>query len=120
MGEPRNARLPIFGKFLQEKRREAGFKSQAQVAQRLVGMGRKSSQSLIAQYEMGIVYDPDPIALKRLAKLYDVDYEMLVDILVAEKYGLRKRLKIVKLRTIQHQLTRLQKAVAQVLAEETT
>lgn len=45
------------------------------------------TQSILAQYEAGLIGNPDPILLATLARFYEYDYLRLVTHLVKEKYS---------------------------------
>lgn len=82
-------KLPLgkFGQYLVEARREAGIRTQQDVATWLKKkLRRPISQGLLAKYETGRVADPDPAVLHALAELYKRDYMELVGQLVREKY----------------------------------
>lgn len=76
-----------FGMFLKEARIKAGIKTQKEAATRLIALGRKTSQGLLAQYEAGKIKDPDPSILRLLAQIYDKDYMEVVFHLIVDKYG---------------------------------
>jgi transcriptional regulator with XRE-family HTH domain len=91
-----NRRLTEFGRLLRNARDRRHF-SQSQAAISVnelihqLGISRRGkgtvSQSLIASYEAGSVFDPHPVILSSLAKLYECDYQEWVIELVREKYA---------------------------------
>lgn len=76
-----------FGESLKQARLGAKL-TQQEAATKVLELGRKASQGLIAQYESGKIADPDPTILKLLATAYNCDYRRLVLNLVRDKYEL--------------------------------
>ena len=76
-----------FGEYLKQARLGAKL-TQKEAATKVLDLGQKASQGLIAQYESGKIADPDPTILNLLAIAYDCDYRRLVLHLVRDKYEL--------------------------------
>lgn len=84
--------LKSFGEFVANTRSTLGL-TQNELAILLHNVGyKKISQNAIAQIELGRVSNPSKIFLIALAKALDVDFDVVMLGLVADKYGWTPRI----------------------------
>lgn len=84
MAKPHKA-LSQFGRYLRQARLST-HTTQDEVAKAL-----GTAQSLVYQYEAGVIRDPDPKLLRKMAVLYKIAHVDLVLQLVRDKYHLKAR-----------------------------
>lgn len=85
-----------FKEYLKDRRLHAGYESQTEVSKKLKDLGRAVSPSTIAQYESGLIKDPDPVVLYLLSRLYETDYMQFVVRLMRQKFDLENVLMAIK------------------------